>query len=535
MPNKLIAKSRCRDFAIVDTVKAVLAKRLNVPPETTVLTYNDEILANDMKIRDVKFTKDGVFKLEPYKPKSPIKKINIKIENSGIAKVRFNEKATIGKAKEKLAQFLNCEPQNISLLVNDPSINDQSLLKDVEIESEGTLDASLSPSKAPSSPVKTISIRLSNGLIAKGRYTESATIKKMKEVLAKTLNTSPEYLSVIKNDPDESLIKDINEYSDADLSVQIDDEYLRPVTFLMSDGKKVNAHFKNSAKIGRIKEILAKTLNVVPERIIFNFSRKVGNNEQLKNLPIDEDGIISTTISSFAKKQTKEFSDSEPEYNYSAEDEFIEEEEEEEINDSRFVDNENVNQKESQKDNDIEKGSENESIHDYDAEEEGRNNYSEEIPSGSPAHSLILRTQNGQVAKTRFKDTATVGKVKDKMAEVLDANPANMSLSFDSKILDDNSFVKDVAPPEGVLLLKQSPTKLKVVKPLILKLEDGTEIKSRFRMVTTIEKVKETLGNILNYDPGRLVCYYEDEALANDLFLSEINIHDNECIYVSKE
>ena len=584
LPNNLIAKSRCRDFANIETIKSVLARKLGVPPESTILTYNNEILANDTKIRDVKLTLDGIFRLENYKPKSPVKKINIKIANCGVAKVRFNEKATVGKAKEKLAQVLDCQPQDITLLVNDPSVNDNSLMKDIDVESEGTIKADCSPSRKGNqhssvSPVKNITIRLSNGLIAKGRYTDTATFKKMKEVLAKTLNTTPESLSIINNEPDDALIKDINVNHDLEneFAVEVDDEYLRPVTFNITDGKKVNAHFKDSAKIGRIKEILGRTLNVSPDRIVFNFSRWVGNAELLKNVPIGKDGVINTTIKSLPVPNEKEVEES-AEYNYSTiieeeeEEEIIEEEEEEEeeekfesqnstknsVSKSSIHNSFNKNQKENNsslsnsknKSSSFQANKQDENNSKLNSskqknqkdEDEDENEYSEikssfEVPSGSPGNSLILRTQSGLTAKTRFKDTATVGKLKNKMAEVLDTNPGNVSLTFDHQEVDDHLLVKDIAPAQddGSLLLKQSPTKLKVVKPLILRLEDGTELKSRFRMATTIGKVKDVLGSVINVNPSHLVFYYEDTILTNDLFLSEIDILDNECIYVSKE
>ena len=646
LPNNLIAKSRCRDFATVDTVKDILAKRINEEPESTVLTYNGEILANDMKIRDINFVTDGVFRLEYYTPKPPVRKIFIKISSSPVkpakngklsrktqtfpndngndddvlcAQAHFNEKATIGKAKEKLADFLNCDPESISLIFNDPSIqvNDNSLLKDLNIESNAIIDAEIddgdiinginnSPKRRSNKQIRNISIKLSNGLVAKGRFNNKATVKTMKHVIAYALNTTTDCLTVINYDENmkeedfENIrIKDLldakysrnsgmnqadsdNEYEEEEkndnendsetesLSVEVGDERLTPVTFLLEEGQKVNAQFKPSVTIGRAKEVLSKTLNVDPDRIIFKFKSKDGNefdeaddDQLLKNMSIGKDGLVVTKISSFPKSpkakrnelNTKDNEDDEAEYNnYS--------------DDNQNMIHENLEGEVIYEENKIEIEEEEEDVSYEDNEEAGglikattNNEYSEvkvslfdedEAPiqrnknarnvSGvnSSSRPLVFQTGSGKVAKTRFKETATVGKLKDKMAEALDINPGNMSLSFGSKDINDNSLLKDVVNDAECntsqkLVLKQSPTKLKVVKPLVLRLEDGREIRSRFRIISTIGKIKETLGEIIKTDPSTLVFYYGDETLTDDLFLSEINILDNECIYVSKE
>lgn len=645
LPNNLIAKSRCRDFATVDTVKVVLANKVGAKPELTVLTYNGEILANDMKIRDIKFVKNGVFRLEHYTPKPPIRKIFIKISASPekpkngklsiktqtgqnksapsadvlCATAHFNEKATIGKAKEKLADFLNCDPENISLIINDPSIrvNDDSLLRDLDIESNAILDAEVdddniisgivnSPKKKNTKEIRNISIKLSNGLVAKGAFNEKATVKKMKEVIAKALNTTTDCLSVInygdenKNEDgsDNKLIKDLlnvkySRYSFFDppkdedvaeneeesfetesLSVEVGDGYLNPVTFLLEDGKKVTAQFKPSVTIGRAKEVLSKTLNVEPERLIFKFKSEkndelfeADDDKLLKNMKIGKSGLVFTKITSFPKSQkikSRDFSNSfkdseEADYNNYSEDNEIE---------NNFDENEEIYKEENDNhDNSIQEIEEEEEELSYvDNEEEiiddvkvqinTNNEYSEvkvslfdedeapiqknKNPSYNSTRPLVFQTDSGKVAKTRFTDTATVGKLKDKMAEALDVNPGNMSLSFGSKDINDNSLLKDVVNDAECntttkLVLKQSPTKLKVVKPLILHLEDGREIKSKFRIISTIGMIKETLGAIIKVDPSKLVFYYDDETLTDDLFLSEINILDNECIYVNQE
>lgn len=618
LPNNTIAKSRCRDFATIETVKRILANSIDVAPENTVLTYNGEILSNDLKIRNIQYVPNAQFRLENYAPKQSARRIFLKIslspmksknsyrqsenenpENEVVcATARFNENATVGKAKEKLAEFLNCDPQNISLLFNDPTIgaDNSSLLKDLNIESDGVLDAEVFDSETYDSflnspfasskqnkgaKLRSISIKLSNGLVAKGRFNETATVKSMKEVLASTLNLPPDCFSVInygnqketEEDINNELVKDLlfnrsfyrsslieaNDDNDSDsntlresetLSVAVDDEQMKTISFLIQDGKRVNAQFKGSVTIGRVKEVLGRTLNVQPERIIFRFNEKakeseieLGDNELLRNAPIPKNGTIFTSISSFPQKNRSSFVIGNDDNGIDAESDSYansepnEIEEEEEVQDDESFDSNLLENKEMENDED----EINVKIDDEDVIEiNDDNNECSDImdQEEDQTHPLILKTQDGTIAKTRYRDTATVKSLKSKMADVLDTNTGNIALSFDSKDMDDESLLRDIlddAENQGDLVLKKSPTKLKVIKPLLFRLGDGTEIKTRFRMVTTIGKIKDTLASILDVIPSKLLLYYEDEELQDDVFLSELRIFDGDCIYVTQE
>ena len=454
--NGKVALTRFKPSVTVGKVREVMSAKLGISPDVAAVRYNGRILDDSETLGELQIPSDGYLEIGTWKK---AKRLTIRMLDGSIARSRFTETATVGKMKEVLAETLGTRPENVSLIVNDPSVDNSSFIKDLGVD---TIDAKVEP--APVSPVRNITIRLDSGEVAKGRFTEKATVKKVKEVLAETLDMDPGNLTFVRDNDDSALLKDLD--IDSDESVEM--EVAHAVLFRLSNGKIAKTRFKRNATIGKAKQKLGEALSVPPSMIVLDLD---GDDDTfLRNVTFPQDGIVNARV---------------------------------EFELSRTIGSDTM----------------------FPSEDEASTG------NVSPIRNLTIRVSDGKIAKTRFRETATVGKVREVMAKVLDTAPENVSIP---NIDDDNSLVKDLPIPEEGLYMARTSPKIKVVKPLLLKFGDGTMIHCRFRMAATVRKVKETLSNLRKKPVTKIDLFFNHEKLSDGKFLSELDIPDDGFVFVQE-
>ena len=169
-------------------------------------------------------------------------------------------------------------------------------------------------------------------------------------------------------------------------------------------------------------------------------------------------------------------------------------------------------------------------------EEIGKFKDASEVKNEDGFKTLKIVTSTGNIANTRFKASVTAKKVKEVMANILNTTPDCLSLSLDRHPIGDDTFVKDLnINDDNYIYCQKTPQKLKAIQNLVLQLEDGTRVKSKFRSTTTVKKVKEVLSSMLKTPPSGLILSYKGSILQDNILISNLDISDDRFIFVQKK
>ena len=490
-PNGKVAKTRFNEAATVNKAKTTLAKIFGISGDVN-LVCESKILPPEARLSDLDLPEDAVLRLEEA-PTS----LRIYSDSGKVAVTRFKPQVTVGKVKGVMAAKFGIEPELAVAKYNGKVLGDDETLGSLGITSDGRLEV------VKGRMAQEIRIKLADGKVAKSRFTEDATVGKMKEVLAQALKTDPANISFNVDDPnvdDASFVKDLGvdtiEASVASparsTSIKFDlgEESLEPesskaehvrvagekrkqvevaraVRFRLPNGKVAKSRFKDSATVGKAKEKLGKALGVAPSFVSFDVP--ADDDTLMCDVPFPSSGVINVSIPVELSKS---------------------------IGSDSMVRSE------------------------------------EEVSLGnvSPIRTITIRVSDGKIAKARFKETATIGKVKEVMAKALYTQPENVSIPNLEE--DDRSLIKDINIPEDGLYIERTSPKIKVVKPLVIKFEDGTIVQSRFRLAATVNKVKHALASVAKKPVDKIDLIFDDKKLDDNMLISQLDIPDDGFLFV---
>lgn len=468
-PDGKIAKTRFKANATVAKAKATLAKLFNLGEDAN-LVFQAQVLPPDALLSSLNLPDDAVVKIE-----EPPTKLQIYSESGQVAVSRFKPNVTVDKVRSVMAARFGIDPDLAVAKYNGRVLADSESLESLQLTNDGRFEI------VTGRVAQEITVKI-GGKVAKSRFTETATVGKMKEVLAEALHTEPENVSLNLGDPsidDHSFVKDLgvdtieasiipespsrNSRITFDLSndpeaPQPKPKSARAIQFRFSNGKAAKARFKSTATVGKAKEKLASAMGLSPEAMEFD---GVDNDETLlSDVPMQQPGVIRVRIISPPAHSEEDIS----------------------------------------------------------------------LGNVSPIRTITIRVSDGKIAKARFKETATIGKVKEVMAKALYTSPENVSIPNIEE--DDKSLIKDVNIPEEGLYIERTSPKIKVVKPLVIKFEDGTIVQSRFRLAATVGKVKQALASIAKKPASKIDLTFENQTLDDGMLISELDIPDDGFLFV---
>ena len=528
-PNGKIANARFRETATVRKARDTLVRMFHVSEDAN-LVFDRRVLPLDIRLCDLDIPENAQLKLE-----EPAKSLPIYGENGKVALTRFKPSVTVGKVRTVMAGKLGINPETAGVRYQGRILEDNVTLGELQIPSDGYLEI------GTWKKAQRLTIHISDGSVAKSRFTEAATVGKVKEVLAQTLGTQPEHVSLVVNDPsigDGSFIKDLGvDTIEAKVEKAPPVSPVRNITIRLSSGEVAKGRFTEKATVKKVKDVLAETLDLDPANL--TFVRDNDDSALLTDMGLDSDEEVDVEV---AHVLTFRLSNGK-------------------IAKTRFKGNATIGKAKKKLAEalsvsprmiliDID-GDDDTLLRDADIPSSGVVNAriefelsktigsdtmfpsEDEASTGnvSPIRNLTIRVSDGKIAKTRFRETATVGKVKEVMAKVLDTTPENVSIP---NIEDNNSLVKDLPIPEGGLYIERVSPRIKVVKPLLLKFADGTLIHCRFRLAATVRKVRETLSALRKKPAAKIELFFNHEKLSDGRFLSELDIPDDGFVFVQE-
>lgn len=470
-----LAKTRYKPTTSVRTIKNSLAPAFGIDPDIVSLKYNDDYLDSDAIIYDLDFPSDAILDLGPKSIDQPkqVHHLTINVKNGPIAKSRYNEYATVGKVKEVIAQNLGVTPESLSIIMNDKrTYDDNAKLIDLQLPSDACIQVDKT-TEPPPSPIRKISIRTNTGTIALGRFKESATVGVMKNVLSETLGTEPENISFNVDEPvlDDSFVKDIVFSSNEYLDVNIEPKATYwPITIQVNDKYIANAKFSETATVKSVIDGISSEINTSSENACL-----IRNGKKLSHdIPI----------------QSLEVREDEKLYYYS--------------------------HKSPSPDKKV-------------------------LPI-SPVHPLKVKVADENITKNCDGDSTTIKHVKQVIADALHTSVDNIALSYDDEIVNDDSLIKDAdAQSSGYLFtatddsMPESPfSSSQSALTLVLKIDDGTIIKSRYKPSATADSIKRGVARILKTQPTKIILSFKKSNLKRTTKILDLNLTDNDYIYVQR-
>ncbi|OHT04783.1 hypothetical protein TRFO_06238 [Tritrichomonas foetus] len=522
----------------VKKAKLLLAKGNKTEPKYISLVEPNINADDDELLKDLKVNSEGVidFEILPAEPK--ILQLEIQTSNGKIAKTRCKETATISKAKEILARSLKIPVERVALYYDHELLNDYEIVGDIEMVPGGKFFLEVIPVKSPS---KKLTIKIADGKIAQSRFSDTATVGKMKEVLADTFNTSTKNISFIVDDPqannDNSLIKDLNLAKGNVLYTEVNP--IRQVTIKLSDGKMVKGSFNDAATIGKVKEVLASTFGAQPEDFKVAGFEELDNNSLLKD--VHSKGTIHVDVDPL-RKLTFKTSDGR-------------------IANTRFKSTATVKKakdilaKVLNTSSDLLSFDLPESVDDETLIRDLDILFDTIYVNVKPeVKTLSFRTDDGKVAKARYAPKATIGKAKEMLAESLNTTPDKLNVHIDGEIVDDEQVLGDINLPSGkVLELSKTigsmiesdseeeedeeigvPIEEPEFQTLKIVTSTGNVARSRFKSNVTAKKVKEVMANILETTPECISLSFENQALEDDILVRDLHIQNDQYIFCQK-
>lgn len=224
--------------------------------------------------------------------------LNLKISlyNGKVAHSRCTSTTTALQAKTILSSLLNLNHSEPHFLYyQGKKLNDEIILSHILHDSNSNFY--FGPNPPPSSNSHNLTINIVDGTVAKTKFTDTATIGKMKEVLAQQFNTSPRNISVIVDDPnasdDSMYIKDLNLEAGNVLYTSISPTHQIKIT--LSNGKTIKGSFNNMATIGTVKSVLANTFGL-PINDLYIPNSIVDDSTHLIELDENNDGNCKIEI-----------------------------------------------------------------------------------------------------------------------------------------------------------------------------------------------------------------------------------------------
>jgi hypothetical protein len=223
-----------------------------------------------------------------------------------VAKARFNERATVGKAKEKLAEILGVPMEFIFLDLRYK--RDSELLKDVAVSPDGVvhgrIESHLNGIESDYDydddvcPIRSVTIRTSTGKVVKGRFKETATLGKVKEVIVERLQYNPEEWEFRDLDDDSLYLRDIDL---ADGCLYLDkkvQDVVKPLELHLADGTVIQSRFRRAATVQKITEILSHSLKIPARSIKLVFcGTTLAGGTLIDDLDIRKGEFLSVRIS----------------------------------------------------------------------------------------------------------------------------------------------------------------------------------------------------------------------------------------------
>jgi hypothetical protein len=140
-------------------------------------------------------------------------------------------------------------------------------------------------------------------------------------------------------------------------------------------------------------------------------------------------------------------------------------------------------------------------------------------PPASPLRDLTITTWTGHVAKARYRETATVGKLKTKLGAALRVSPKAIRVPGAD---DDESLIVDLDVTDGTIEVSRQP--VEVVRKFVLRLENGIIVSSRFRLKATIRKAKQALVKVLEVPTDRISLSIGGRVLDDKQLISELDV-----------
>jgi hypothetical protein len=264
---------RYRVLATAKRIKDAISSHLHFDPDEVVLLFEGRLLPDDLRLGELNILPNSYLEILPVSSglnflsvhDQPQNRIEFRCANGKLVRARFSDTATVGVARSFLSEALGIPIEDISLKL--ATANDSALLRDVLI---------------PSSPPRPLLIKTWDGRLAKARYTEEATIAKMKEELGKSLSVYPEVIEIPGVANDELLIAELPMAEEGFVAVtrkQV--EVTKPLLLKLESGIVVRTNFRLKTTVRKVKEALVNVVGVQPWKIALVWNRKVLPNEEL--------------------------------------------------------------------------------------------------------------------------------------------------------------------------------------------------------------------------------------------------------------
>jgi hypothetical protein len=133
---------------------------------------------------------------------------------------------------------------------------------------------------------------------------------------------------------------------------------------------------------------------------------------------------------------------------------------------------------------------------------------------------LLVQFSPSRAVKTRFKETATVAKMKASIGKRLEIAPDSIVLPG---VHTDATLLVDVLGPDRTTLAVEI-TDPGERRPLLVKLEDGTGINAKYRPGATVKKVRIAVANRLKVDLGTLSLLFDGTFLQEDVLIGSLAV-----------
>jgi hypothetical protein len=147
---------------------------------------------------------------------------------------------------------------------------------------------------------------------------------------------------------------------------------------------------------------------------------------------------------------------------------------------------------------------------------------SEELEESGKPHHLTIKMSGGSSVRAKFREAATIGKMKQKLGAAFQVSPDRIIVRG---VDDDNTLILSVLRGETSSLSVDIPVDT-THKPLKLVLDDGTVANGRYRSGATVRKVKHALAKKLSLDPENLFLSYGYTELDDNVLISSLDLVD---------
>jgi hypothetical protein len=418
---------------------------------TLRVLHKGEPIGNDCYISDLNLAAEDFLKIE-----DPPRRLNVVYRSpqghTKVAVTRYRGIASAGAVRTRLDASFHISGVRTGLFHDGDLVADDVVLGDLELPADATLEFRPLPEAS-------LTIHAPKKLIT-ARYKETATVRRAKDVLARTLDLEPDAVVFGRAD-DDALLRDLIDGEEVSIHIY------QPLTIEVS-GRWIRARYAETATIRSAKQKIADAIQVPVGRLKFEleYSDEETRITELNLPPTEVVRLVDThprkddePVSAKAGVGEEEEEEEEVQ-NIDLDEDLVADRPQDSVGPGPRFDevkwaeeNDQMVEPEEERVREAERGVK---LVAYEKgvveEEEEDETVPNRVPRAAQSQRIVFKFPAGHYVKGRFQPRATVGKLRGVVAEELNIDPDNLILKYGANTLTDEQLIADLNIPRAAFI-----------------------------------------------------------------------------------